>query len=178
MNLVNTRTLNLANKCDVTAPICRNQFLSLLRLNSFQEELKQEPAYHLYLHAIKHAFHAHLFVHSVSDTYLSPIHIVKDKVELLWGLEGVVEPDQKRVFQTLQQHISLCHDVLLLKREKRKISWKLWETDSSVWMASRLAHKHTVLAILYYLVSFHHPVKWEMCVWMLDVMCASFTECI
>lgn len=52
--------------------------------------------------------------------YLSPIYIVEDKVEFLWGLEGVVEPNQKRVFQTFQQHISLCHNVLLLQRDKRK----------------------------------------------------------
>lgn len=57
---------------------------------------------------------------SVSHTYLSSIYIVQDKVELLWGLEGVVEPNQKRMFQTLQQHISLCHYVLLLKGEKAK----------------------------------------------------------
>ena len=52
----------------------------------------------------------------ILDTYLSPIHIVEDKVELLCGLEGEVEPNQKGMFQTLQQHISLCHNVLLLKR--------------------------------------------------------------
>lgn len=55
-------------------------------------------------------FHAH--------THLSSVYVVQDKVELLWGLEGVVEPNQKRMFQTLQQHISLCHYVLLLKGEK------------------------------------------------------------
>lgn len=49
--------------------------------------------------------------------YLSSVHIVQDKVEFLCGLERVMKPNQKRVFQTFQQHISLRHDVLLLNRE-------------------------------------------------------------
>ncbi len=88
------------------APVCPSQSLSILKFSSLKK---------VYLF---------IFVKLVSDTYLTPIHIVKNKVELLWGLEGVVEPNQKRVFQTLQQHISLCHNVLLLKSEKRNISTK------------------------------------------------------
>lgn len=56
--------------------------------------------------------------------YLSPIYVVQDKVELLWGLEGVVEPNQERMFQTLQQDISLCHNVLLLMKGNREINVK------------------------------------------------------
>lgn len=59
--------------------------------------------------------------------YLSAIYIVQDKVELLYSLKRVVKPNQKRVFEALQQHVSLCHDVLLLKREKEKN--KFWEVQ-------------------------------------------------
>lgn len=48
--------------------------------------------------------------------YLSSVYIVKHKVEFLCSLEGVVEPNQKRVFQALQEDVSLSHDVLLLKK--------------------------------------------------------------
>lgn len=52
-------------------------------------------------------------------SYLSPVDIVEDKVELLWGLEGVVEAHQERMLQALQQHVPLCHDVLLLEDTKQ-----------------------------------------------------------
>lgn len=50
--------------------------------------------------------------------YLSSVDVVEDKVELLWGLEGVVQPHQEGMFQTLQQHVPLGHDVLLLQEEE------------------------------------------------------------
>lgn len=35
------------------------------------------------------------------DIYLSSINVVQDKVELVCGLEGVVEADQERVLHVL-----------------------------------------------------------------------------
>lgn len=53
-------------------------------------------------------------------SYLSSVDIVEDKVELLWGLEGVVQVDQEGVLQALQQDIPLGHDILLLQGGRTK----------------------------------------------------------
>lgn len=54
--------------------------------------------------------------------YLSSIDIVKDKVKLLCSLKRVMEPNQERMFQAFQEHISLSHDVfLLIKRRKKRV---------------------------------------------------------
>ena len=55
--------------------------------------------------------------------YLASIDVVQDEVELLWGLEGVVEPHQEGVFKALQEDVPLCHDVLLLQEGERN-GWK------------------------------------------------------
>lgn len=54
-------------------------------------------------------------------SYLSSVDIVKDKVKLLCSLKRVMEPDQERVFEALQEYIPLCHDVFLLIRRKKQI---------------------------------------------------------
>lgn len=52
--------------------------------------------------------------------YLSSIDIVKDKVKLLCRLKRVMEPNQERMFEAFQEHISLSHDVLLLIKRRKK----------------------------------------------------------
>lgn len=47
-------------------------------------------------------------------THLSTVDVVQHKVELVCGLEGVVQPHQERVLDVLHQHTALSHDVLLL----------------------------------------------------------------
>ena len=42
----------------------------------------------------------------------SSVDVVQDEVEFGAGLEGVVEPHQKRVSHVLQEDVSLGHDVL------------------------------------------------------------------
>lgn len=42
---------------------------------------------------------------------LSTIDIIQDKIKLLPSLEGVVQSNQKRVCDILQQDVSLCHYV-------------------------------------------------------------------
>jgi hypothetical protein len=50
-----------------------------------------------------------------SPAHLSPIDIVQHEVKLLGGLEGVAQAHEERVLHVLQQHIALCHDVVLLR---------------------------------------------------------------
>lgn len=45
---------------------------------------------------------------------LPPIYIVKDKIKLLRGLEGVMESHKEGVLDIFQEHIAFCHDVVLL----------------------------------------------------------------
>lgn len=51
--------------------------------------------------------------------YLSTINIVQDEVQLVGGLEGVVQPHQEGMLDVLHQHTALSHDVLLLERTYR-----------------------------------------------------------
>jgi len=45
-------------------------------------------------------------------THLASVDVVKDKVQFVRRLEGVVEADQERVLDVLEKHVPLRHDVL------------------------------------------------------------------
>lgn len=53
-----------------------------------------------------------------SDTHLSAVDIVQNKVQLVCSLEGVVQPHQEGMLDVLHQHAALSHDVLLLDGTK------------------------------------------------------------
>lgn len=54
-------------------------------------------------------------------THLPPIYIVKDKIKLLRGLEGVMESHKEGVLDIFQEHIAFCHDVVLLAKSTQGI---------------------------------------------------------
>lgn len=47
--------------------------------------------------------------------YLSAVHVVENEVELLARLERVVQMDEERVLNVLNEHIPLGHHVLHLR---------------------------------------------------------------
>ncbi len=55
-----------------------------------------------------------VFISGAVLPYLSTIDVIQDKIQLLRGLKGVVQADQKRVLQALEQHVPLGHYILLL----------------------------------------------------------------
>ena len=50
--------------------------------------------------------------------YLSSVDVVQDEIELVCGLEGVVEAHQEGMLDVLHEHTALCHDVPLLQYRK------------------------------------------------------------
>ena len=48
------------------------------------------------------------------NSHLSTTDVVENEVQLVLGLEAVVESHQKRVVQVFQQHVPLRHDVFSL----------------------------------------------------------------
>lgn len=66
------------------------------------------------LQAIKQNGWAELNRRFKVGTHLSSIYIIKHKVKLLRGLEGVVEAHKEGVLDIFQKHVAFCHDVVLL----------------------------------------------------------------
>lgn len=52
-------------------------------------------------------------------THFSSIDEIQNKVELVCGLEGVVQSHQEWMLHILQEHVALGHNVFLLKNKQR-----------------------------------------------------------
>ena len=50
---------------------------------------------------------------------LAAVDVIKDEIQFIDSLKAVMQPDEERVLEVLQQNVPLSHDVLLLQNKKK-----------------------------------------------------------
>ena len=52
---------------------------------------------------------------------LAAVDVIKDEIQFIDSLKAVMQPDEERVLEVLQQNVPLSHDVLLLQNKKKTV---------------------------------------------------------